>query len=101
MTKLTPIQDHIVVKTIKEEQKTKSGIVLPESSKEKPWRWEVVAVWEWKILDNWNRSPMDVQVWDIVHFTKYSPDEIEIQEEWEKIKYLIVKHDQILAKESN
>ncbi len=99
MTKLLPIEDNIVVKPVQEETKTKSWIVLPDTNKEKPWKWEVVAVWEWRILENWNRSSMDVKVGDIVHFTKYSPDEIEINWDWEKEKYLVVKHSSILAKE--
>lgn len=101
MTKLVPIEDRIVVKTIKEESKTKWWIVLPETTKEKPGRWEVVAVGEWKILDDWKRAPMDIKVGDVVHFTKFSPDEIELEENWEKVKYLVVKHDQVLAKENS
>ncbi len=101
MTKLVPIEDHIVVEPIQEEQKTKSGIVLPESSKEKPGRGKVVAVWKWRIMDDGNRAPMDVQEGDVVHFTKYSPDEIEVEEDGEKKKYLIVKQTSILAKEQS
>jgi chaperonin GroES len=88
-----------LIKPIEEENKTASGIVLPDSSKEKPSRWKIVAVWNWKILENWQRWTMDVKVWDIVHFTKYSPDELEVMENWTKVKYLIVKHSSILAVE--
>ncbi len=91
--KLIPIEDHVLVEPIEEENKTKSGIILPDS-KEKPSKWKVVAVGEGKVLDNWNRSPIDVKVWDIIYFTKYSPDEIEF--EW--TKYLIIKQSWILAK---
>ncbi|UFX83372.1 co-chaperone GroES [Candidatus Absconditicoccus praedator] len=101
MTKLVPIEDRIVVKTIKEESKTKGGIVLPETTKEKPGRGEVVAVGEGKILDDGKRAPMDIKVGDVVHFTKFSPDEIELEENGEKVKYLVVKHDQVLAKENS
>lgn len=99
MWKLIPLHDHIIVKPIKEEQTTKSWIVLPDSNKEKPWKWEVIAVWSWSILDNWDRAPMDLKVWDVIHFTKYSPDEIEINEDWEKVKYLVLKQSSVLAKE--
>lgn len=99
MTKLIPLEDHILIETIQEEAKTASGIVLPDSSKEKPSRWKVVAVWAWKILDNGSRSPIDVKEWDIVHFTKYSPDEIELWSWKDKKKYLIIRQNSILAKE--
>ena len=97
--KLQPIEDHILIKPINEENTTKSGIILPDS-KEKPRKWEVIAVWDWRILDDWSRSAMDVKVWDIVYFTQYAPDEIEYEEKWEKIKYLVIKQSSLLAKES-
>ena len=97
--KLQPIEDHILIKPINEENTTKSGIILPDS-KEKPRKWEVVAVWDWRILDDWSRSAMDVKVWDIVYFTQYAPDEIEYEEKWGKTKYLVIKQSSLLAKES-
>ncbi len=92
---LQPLEDYILIKAIEEENTSKSGIILPDS-KEKPNKWEVVAVWEWKILDDGSRAPMDVKKWDIVYFTKYSPDELEIHGE----KYLIVRHSSLLWKEA-
>ncbi len=97
--KLQPIEDHILIKPINEENTTKSGIILPDS-KEKPKRGEVIAVWDGRILDDGNRSPMDVKVWDIVYFTQYAPDEIEYEENGEKTKYLVIKQNSLLAKES-
>ena len=97
--KLQPIEDHILIKPINEENTTKSGIILPDS-KEKPRKGEVVAVWDGRILDDWSRSAMDVKIWDIVYFTQYSPDEIEYEEKWEKTKYLVIKQSSLLAKES-
>lgn len=98
--KLIPLEDHIIVEPIEQEQVTKGWIVLPDTAKDKPQKWRVVAVWPWKILDNWNRWPMDVKVWDIVYFTKYSPDELEvIDEKWERKKLLVIRHNSILAKE--
>lgn len=92
--KLLPLEDHILVEAIEEENKTKSWIILPEKN-EKPSKGKVIAVWDGKILDNWTRAPIDVKVWDIVYFTKYSPDELEI--EW--VKYLVIKQASILAKQ--
>ena len=97
--KLQPIEDHVLIKPINEENTTKSGIILPDS-KEKPRKWEVIAVWDGRILDDWSRSDMDVKVWDIVYFTQYAPDEIEYEEKWEKVKYLVIKQNSLLAKES-
>lgn len=97
MAKLIPLEDHILVEAIEQEQKTASGIVLPDTSKEKPSRGRVVAVWAGKILDNWQRAAIDVKEGDVVYFTKYSPDELEVDGK----KYLVIKQSGILAKESN
>ena len=97
--KLQPIEDHVLIKPINEETTTKSGIILPDS-KEKPRKWEVIAVWKGRILDDGSRSAMDVKEWDIVYFTQYAPDEIEYEENGEKTKYLVIKQNSLLAKES-
>ncbi len=91
---LKPIEDHVLVEPIEQESTTKSGIILPDS-KEKPNKGKVIAVWQWLILENGQRSSMDVSEGDIVYFSTYSPDEVEF--EWKK--YLIIKHNSILAKE--
>lgn len=96
---LQPLEDHILIKPIMEEITTKSGIILPDS-KEKPKKGEVIAVGNGKILENWNRSPVDVKIWDIVYFTQYAPDEIEVTENSENTKYLVIKHSSLLAKQS-
>ena len=83
-----------MLKPIEQESTTKSGIILPDS-KEKPNKGKVIAVWQWQILENGQRSSMDVKEGDIVYFSTYSPDEVEF--EWKK--YLIIKHNSILAKE--
>jgi len=93
-TSLIPLEDHILIEAIEEENKTKSWIILPDS-KEKPSKWTVIAIWNWKILDNGTRAPMDVKVWDIVYFTKYSPDELEVEGK----KYLVIKQSSLLAKQ--
>ncbi len=92
---LIPLEDHILVEAIEEENKTKSGIILPDT-KEKPSKGKVVAVGNGKILDNGTRAPIDVKIGDIVYFTKYSPDELDV----EGTKYLVIKQSSLLAKQS-
>ncbi|MBI3963521.1 MAG: co-chaperone GroES [Candidatus Kerfeldbacteria bacterium] len=92
--KLVPLSNRVVVKPLKEDEITKSGIVLPDSAKdEKPEKGEVIAVGSDRILENGQRVPVEVKVGDHVIFTKYGPDEIKIDNE----DYLIVKHEDILA----
>ena len=89
-----PLNDKVVVKPLKQEEVTKSGIVLPDSARdEKPEQGEVVAVGTGKVLDNGQRSPMSVKVGDKVLFTKYSPDEVEVDGE----TYLVIEEEKILA----
>ncbi len=99
MTRLIPLEDHIIVKPLVQESTTKSGIILPEN-KEKPSKWEVIAVGGGKILENGSRASVDVKVGDIVYFAKYSIDELEIDEDGEKKKYLVMKQNYIMAKEA-
>ena len=94
MTKLIPLEDHIIVKPLAQETQTKSGILLPESN-EKPSKWEVVAVGNGKILENGSRAPID-----IVYFGKYALDELEVEEEWKTVKYLVMKQSYIMAKQA-
>ncbi len=99
MTKLVPLEDHIIVKPLSQENTTKSGIILPES-KEKPSKGEVVAVGAGKILENGSRAPVDVAVGDVVYFAKYSIDELEVEENRAKTTYLVMKQSYIMAKEA-
>ena len=99
MTRLIPLEDHIIVKPLVQESTTKSGIILPEN-KEKPSKGEVVAVGAGKILETGSRASVDVKVGDIVYFAKYSIDELEIDEDGEKKKYLVMKQNYIMAKEA-
>jgi len=93
---LKPLNDYILVKPVKDEPKTASGIITAPSSKEKPGKWEVIAIGEGKRNPEGKLIPIDnVKVGDIVYFTKYSPEEIEVDNE----KYLLVRADSILAKE--
>ncbi|MEI7477072.1 MAG: co-chaperone GroES [bacterium] len=100
MTKLIPIEDHILIEPIEAEMTTKSGIVLTDANKEKPSRGRVIAVGAGKILENGQRAPMDVKEGDVVHFTKYAPDELEVGGHGEKKKYLVIKHSSLLAIEA-
>ena len=95
MTKLIPLHDHVLVEPVEEDNTTKSGIILPTNKDEKPSKGKVIAVWPGKIIDDDDRGPMDVKEGDIVYFTKYAPDEIEVDD----VTYLIIKQDSILAKE--
>lgn len=94
MAKLTPIEDHVLIEPINEENTTASGIVLPDS-KEKTSKGKVIRVGAGKVLENGSRSSMDVKEWDTVYFTKYSPDELEVEGK----KYLVIRHNALLAVE--
>jgi chaperonin GroES len=92
--KIKPLHDKVVIRPLKEEEVTKTGIVLPETAEEeKPEQGEVVAVGPGKLLDNGQRAPMSVKEGDKVLFTKYSPDEVEVDGE----EYLVIEEDKILA----
>ncbi len=91
---IKPLADHVLIEPLKQEEKTKSGILLPESSdKERPEQGKVVAIGPGKKDDNGKLVPMEVKVGDMVLFTKYGPNEVKIDEK----EYLIAKEDDILA----
>ena len=90
--KLVPLGDRVVLKKVKPEEKTKSGIVLPGAEKEKPQMAEVVAVGPGGVVDG-KEVKMEVQPGDQVVYAKYAGTEIEVEEE----KYMIIKQDDILA----
>ncbi|NLP37134.1 MAG: co-chaperone GroES [Firmicutes bacterium] len=92
--KIQPLGDRVVIKPIEAEEKTASGIVLPDKAKEKPQEGEVVAVGNGRILDNGTRLEMDVAVGDRVLFSKYAGTEIKLEGE----EYLIMRQDDILGK---
>lgn len=92
--KLQPIGDKIILKPLKEENKTKGGIILPDTvEKEKPEKAEVIACGPGRMLESGKRSEMPVKVGDMVIFKKYGPDEVKIDDE----EYLIASVDDILA----
>lgn len=80
-TMLKPLGDRVVVKRIEEEAKTKGGIVLPDTAKEKPQKGKVVAVGSGRTLDNGTKVPLEVKEGDTVVFAKYGGTEIEIDGE--------------------
>jgi chaperonin GroES len=91
--KIRPLQDRVIIKRVEEENKTKGGIIIPDTAKEKPQEGEVIAVGPGKISDDGRRIPMDVQENDRVLFTKYAGTEIKI----ESGEYLIMREDDILG----
>ncbi len=89
-----PLSNHVFIKSEVEEQKTKSGIVLPDTvEREKPMRGKIVAVGPGKINEKGERQQMSVKVGDSVLFKKYGPDEVEFDGK----KYLVGDEDDILA----
>lgn len=90
---LVPIGDRVVIKPQPDEQKTKSGIVLPDSAKEKPSEGTVVAVGTGRILDNGQRIPIEVKIGDKVIYSKYGGNEVKIDNE----EYIILAERDILA----
>ena len=91
--RIKPLGDRVVVKPIEEEEVTKSGIVLPDTAKEKPQKGEVLAVGSGKLLDNGERVPLEVKVGDVVVFAKYGGTEIELDGE----EYVILSERDLLA----
>jgi len=76
---IRPLGDRVVVKPLAQEEKTKSGIVLPDTAKEKPQQGEVVAVGSGKTLENGQKIPLEVKVGDKVIYSKYAGTEIKIE----------------------
>lgn len=91
--KFRPLYDRVVVKRLEAQEKTASGLFLPESAKEKPQQAEVVAVGTGRRLDNGEVRPLSVKPGDKVIFGKYSGDEIKLDGE----ELIILKEDELLA----
>ena len=92
--KLQPLADRVLVKPIEKEEKTKSGIYLPDTAKEKPQEGEVLAVGPGKMSDDGKRIVMDLKVGDIVIYAKYGGTEVKIDDE----ELIILRESDILAK---
>lgn len=94
MPKLKPLNDRVIVKPVAKEEKTKFGIILPDTvDKEKPEQGEVVAVGPGKLLENGSRAALSVALGNKVLFKKYSPDEVKIDGE----EFLVLDESDILA----
>ncbi|MCF8095560.1 MAG: co-chaperone GroES [Desulfobacteraceae bacterium] len=91
--KIKPLNDRILVKRLEEESKTKGGIIIPDSAKEKPAQGEVVAVGDGKLNDDGNRMPLQVKAGDKVLFAKYAGTEVRIEEE----EHLVMREDDVLG----
>jgi chaperonin GroES len=91
--KIKPLQDRLVIKRIEEEEKTKGGIIIPDSAKEKPQEGRVVAVGDGKTLESGKKAPLTVKPGDKILFGKYSGTEIKIDGE----EHLIMREDDVLA----
>ena len=93
MAKIRPLQDRVLVKRVEEEQKTKGGIIIPDSAKEKPIEGEVIAVGNGKVLEDGKVRPLDIKKGDRILFGKYAGTEVKI----ENVEHLILREDDILG----
>ena len=90
---LKPLGDRVIIELVESEEKTASGIVLPDSAKEKPQEGKVVAVGTGRVLDNGERVALEVSVDDRIIFSKYSGTEVK----YEGAEYLVLRESDILA----
>ena len=91
--KIRPLQDRIIVKRMAEEEKTKGGIIIPDTAKEKPLEGTVLAVGNGKVLEDGGVRPLDVKVGDRILFTKFAGTEVRFDGE----EHLIVREEDILG----
>ncbi len=88
-----PLGDRVLVRRVEEEEKTRGGIIIPDTAKEKPQQGRVIAAGQGKVKDDGKRQPLDVKDGDTILFGKYSGQEIKIDGE----EYLIMREDEVLA----
>lgn len=91
--KIRPLHDRILVKRLNEEERTKGGIIIPDSAKEKPQEGEVVAVGNGRVSKEGNVQKLDVRVGEKILFSKYSGTEVKLDGE----EYLIMKEEDVLG----
>ncbi len=91
--KIKPLHDRILVKRIEAEEKTKGGIIIPDTAKEKPMEGRVVAVGDGKILDDGSRRAPDVREGDRILFAKWSGNEVQLDGE----EHVIMREDDIMG----
>jgi chaperonin GroES len=90
---IRPLQDRIIVKRVQEEEKTKGGIIIPDTAKEKPIEGKVIAVGNGKVLEDGKVRPLDVKKGDRILFSKYGGTEVKIDGE----EHLIMREEDILG----
>lgn len=90
---LRPLGDRVVVKALEAEEKTKGGIILPDTAKDKPQEGEVMAVGPGRVLENGNRVALDVKVGDRVLYSKYGGTEVKVDD----VEYLVIRESDLLA----
>ena len=91
--KIRPLQDRILVKRVEEEEKSKGGIIIPDSAKEKPQEGKVIAAGKGKVNEEGKLHPLDVKKGDRVLFSKYAGTEVNIEGE----EHLIIREDDVLG----
>jgi chaperonin GroES len=91
--KIRPLQDRIIVKRLEGEEKSKGGIIIPDTAKEKPQEGKVIAVGKGKVTEDGKLQPMDVKKGDRVLFSKYAGTEVNIEGE----EHLIIREDDVLG----
>ncbi len=91
--RIRPLHDRIIVKRLEEEEKTKGGIIIPDTAKEKPIEGKVIAVGDGKIKEDGTKLPLELKVGDKVLFAKYGGTEIKIDGE----EHLMMREEDILA----
>ena len=92
-SKIRPLQDRVIVKRVAEEEKTKGGIIIPDTAKEKPVEGEVVAVGNGKVWKNGSVRTPAVKVGDRVMFGKYSGTEVKLDD----VEHIILREEDVLA----
>ncbi|MBH2006778.1 MAG: co-chaperone GroES [Myxococcaceae bacterium] len=92
-TQLKPLHDRVLVKRVESEEKTRGGLYIPDSAKEKPLEGQVVAVGSGKVMNDGTLRPLTVQAGDRVLFSKYSETEIKLNGE----SFLLLKEDDLLG----
>ena len=91
--KIRPLQDRVIVQRVQEEERTKGGIIIPDTAKEKPQEGKVIAVGNGKVTDEGKKIALDVKAGDRILFGKYSGSEVKLDDE----EYLILREEDVLA----
>lgn len=90
---IQPLADRVLVKALESESKTKGGIVLPDTAKEKPQKGEIIAVGSGRVLEDGTKKSLEVKIGDRILYGKYAGTEIKVEDQ----EYLILREEDILA----